>query len=269
MEQEKIGAFIFMLRKEKGLTQKDLAAQLNVTDKAVSKWERGLCYPDISLLATLAEALGVSVVELLQGERCACVSPTAETAADHAVVYAEKAAGDKNRTIRHMIAAGFTATLLLGGTVCAICNAAVSHALTWAWYPICSIALAWCVCLPVLKRGRNGVVLSLAALSVLILPYLYVLGRLCGQDILSIGTPMALLGLAFLWSLFAVWRRGRQRPYRAAGWSFMLAAGLNLAVNLVLSRLLETPPFDPWDLIGTAGLLAAAVGCFQFDRMRH
>ena len=54
MEHEKIGAFISLLRKEKGLTQKELAAQLNVTDKAVSKWERGLCYPDISLLSPLS-----------------------------------------------------------------------------------------------------------------------------------------------------------------------------------------------------------------------
>ncbi len=63
------GRFIYELRKEKGLTQKELAENLNVTDKAVSKWETGKCAPDISLLVSLSEILGVSVVEILQGEK--------------------------------------------------------------------------------------------------------------------------------------------------------------------------------------------------------
>lgn len=71
MDNQRIGAFIRELRKEKGLTQKDVAEQLRITDRAVSKWERGLCAPDISLLEPLAELLGVSVSELLRGERAA------------------------------------------------------------------------------------------------------------------------------------------------------------------------------------------------------
>ena len=110
---------------------------------------------------------------------------------------------------------------------------------------------------------------ALFALSVLILPYLYVLERLCGYAVLPIGAPMALLGLGFLWGLFAVWRWDGRRPYRAVGWSFLLTAALNLAANLVLSRLLETAAFDPWNLMETVALLAGAVGCFQFDRMRR
>ncbi len=268
MEQEKIGSLISQLRKEKHLTQKELAAQLNVTDKAVSKWERGLCYPDISLLAPLADALGISVVELLQGER-GCPDQAPERIADSAMVYAEKAVGEKARSLRRFAAAGFTALLLLGGIVCAVCNIAISHTLTWAWYPICSIVLAWCVGYPVLRRGWHGVAWALFALSVLILPYLYVLERLCGYAVLPIGAPMALLGLGFLWGLFAVWRQCRRRKFRMVGWSFLLTAALNLAANLVLSRLLETAAFDPWNLMETVALLAGAVGCFQFDRMRR
>lgn len=56
------------LRKEKNLTQKELANKLNVTDKAVSRWERGVGFPDISTLCPLAEALGVSVSKLLDAE---------------------------------------------------------------------------------------------------------------------------------------------------------------------------------------------------------
>lgn len=69
MNNQKIGDFIKELRKEKGLTQKDLASKLNITDRAVSKWERGLNCPDISLLDELAQILDVSVIEILKGRK--------------------------------------------------------------------------------------------------------------------------------------------------------------------------------------------------------
>lgn len=69
MDNEKFGRFLSQLRREKGLTQRELAEALYVSDKAVSKWERGLSLPDIALLQPLAEELGVTVTELLRGER--------------------------------------------------------------------------------------------------------------------------------------------------------------------------------------------------------
>ena len=60
-----MGELISARRKEKGMTQKDLADQMNVTDKAVSKWERNLSCPDINTIPTLAEVLDISVDELL------------------------------------------------------------------------------------------------------------------------------------------------------------------------------------------------------------
>lgn len=69
MDQEKIGKFISENRKDKNMTQKQLAEQLGVSINAVSKWERGLCLMDMSLLKPLSEILGISVNELLSGER--------------------------------------------------------------------------------------------------------------------------------------------------------------------------------------------------------
>ncbi len=86
----KMADFISSLRKEKQLTQKDLAEQLGVTDKAVSKWERGLSCPDISLLAPLAYILGVSASELLNGERAETPMPEMEAAVETTLQYADK-----------------------------------------------------------------------------------------------------------------------------------------------------------------------------------
>lgn len=69
MDTIKIGKFIKELRKEQNLTQKELANKLGITDRAVSRWERGVGCPDISLLSDLSKILNISISELLNGER--------------------------------------------------------------------------------------------------------------------------------------------------------------------------------------------------------
>ena len=69
MNQIKIGKFIAECRKQKNLTQMQLAEKLNITDKAVSKWERGMAMPDSSIMLQLCDILDISVNELLNGEK--------------------------------------------------------------------------------------------------------------------------------------------------------------------------------------------------------
>ncbi len=69
MDAGKTGAFIAELRGELRLTQKELADRIGVTDKAVSKWERGRGFPDVAILEVLAKELDVSIAELMSGER--------------------------------------------------------------------------------------------------------------------------------------------------------------------------------------------------------
>ena len=67
MDAKIIGSYIAQKRKEANLSQKDLSELLHITDKAISKWERGLSFPDISLLIPLADILKVSLYDLLTG----------------------------------------------------------------------------------------------------------------------------------------------------------------------------------------------------------
>ena len=66
MKKKTLGMMISSLRKEKGMTQLELAEKMGVTDKAVSKWERDLSYPDLNSIPKLAEIFGVSVEDLMQ-----------------------------------------------------------------------------------------------------------------------------------------------------------------------------------------------------------
>ena len=68
MDQLKIGKFIAECRKQKNLTQMQLAEKLNITDKAISKWERGVSMPDSSIMLELCNILGITVNDLLSGE---------------------------------------------------------------------------------------------------------------------------------------------------------------------------------------------------------
>ena len=67
MDATKTGYFIAKKRKERNMSQKELAEHLHITDKAISKWERGLSFPDITVLIPLSEVLGVSLYDILTG----------------------------------------------------------------------------------------------------------------------------------------------------------------------------------------------------------
>ena len=75
IDKERFGAFLSQLRKERGMTQKELAEKLFVSDKAVSKWERGLSLPDVALLQPLADLMEVTISELLSGQRIPAEAP--------------------------------------------------------------------------------------------------------------------------------------------------------------------------------------------------
>lgn len=88
IDKEAFGAFLADQRKAKGFTQKILAEKLFISDKAVSKWERGLSMPDISLLIPLADILEISVTELLEGRK---LDHTSEMDTDQVEVLVKKA----------------------------------------------------------------------------------------------------------------------------------------------------------------------------------
>ena len=95
MDQKKIGRFLKMLRKEKGITQEQFAEYLGTSGRTISRWETGNNMPDISLLVEIADFFNVSIPEIINGER-KCenmneeVKEVAETLSDYATAEKEK-----------------------------------------------------------------------------------------------------------------------------------------------------------------------------------
>ena len=104
MDQEKIGKFIAELRKEKNLTQEELATKLGITKNAVSKWERGLSMMDVSLFKPVCEILDISIIELLNGEKIKDddINNKTEDTIKNTIEYSNKKI--KNSRIKNIIA---------------------------------------------------------------------------------------------------------------------------------------------------------------------
>ena len=100
-----------------------------------------------------------------------------EQSVDHALGYAEKTANRRATSFRNILAIAFSLLLLVGMVVCLICDIAISGKFTWSLYPISSILFAWVVMVPFVKCGRKGLLGSLVALSIFIIPFLYVTMR--------------------------------------------------------------------------------------------
>jgi transcriptional regulator with XRE-family HTH domain len=140
------GQFVTAKRRAAGLTQLGLAERLFVTESAVSKWERGVSYPDISLVAPLAEHLGVSEGELIK--------------ASDDVVAAQ--VGREARHYRRWRAGVLRTTAIayaLALATCFIVNLAVDHTLSWFWIVLSAIAVAFSLTtLPLLAVRHRGLI---------------------------------------------------------------------------------------------------------------
>jgi transcriptional regulator with XRE-family HTH domain len=156
--KQAFGRFIITKRQEAGLTQRDLAERLFVTESAVSKWERGRSYPDITLVDSLSRELGVSEGELIN-------------ASDDRV--ARELARDARGYRRWKAAIFWTTTLAYAVALvtCFIVDLSLEHTLDWFWVVVTAIAVAFSLTtLPLLRvRPKGWIVLGASVVSLVAL----------------------------------------------------------------------------------------------------
>ena len=261
MENKEIGKFIYEVRKEKGLTQKELGDILNITDKAVSKWERGLSLPDITIIPSLANALGISTAELINGRKNDVIKPKGNT---------QKKRGFMTFKQNILISAIFSALCLIAVFICLICDIASNLNVTWSLYPILSIAFSFFLVFPLLFKGLKGIKLSLIALSVLIFPFLLSLSLIIKNDlILPVGMSTAAIVLIYIWVVFYLFNKLKKRKLTAFAVALFLFLPFCVVINTVLSHILSVPWFDVWDAVSMFIILITAIILLLIDRSRQ
>ncbi|HIV43583.1 MAG TPA: helix-turn-helix domain-containing protein [Candidatus Faecalibacterium avium] len=210
-------AYITKKRKETGLTQEELAKRLFVTKSTVSKWERGVSYPDISLVCGICRALSISEHEFF-------------TACDDVAALREqkdaKAYNDLLRNWRMF----FTICYITAIAICFICNLAIFHTLSWFWIVLTALMLTWCCTnIPLNRRIQHkGQAFGIAASGCLML-LLFACWGFVGGTWIGFGTAVTSVCIALPWGLYLLTRfcpqhRGFPAIVMAAvtGWTFLL-----------------------------------------------
>lgn len=270
MNQVEIGKFIAGCRKEKGLTQVQLAEKLNITDRAVSKWETGKSMPDSSIMLELCEILGITVNELLSGERIEMNSNYEEKVSENLIEFKRK---DENNLKKNtVISIVYSITMIIAALVCCICDIATSGTVSWSKITLASILFAWVISFPLILLGKKGILVSLISITVFIFPYLVVLGlAVDNRAVMVIGAVMATISLLFMWAVYLLFRKFKDRKLFAAGIAALMAVPFTLIVNITLSGMIGEPVIDVWDILSAFIILVVAVGFFigDYSRRKH
>ncbi len=188
MENKKVFAdFITQKRKASGLTQKELAGRLFVSDTAVSKWERGISYPDITLIPGICKELQISEHEFFT----ACDDLAAREEKKQAKSYRKA-----KKVYQWIMYISYAAALI----TCFICNLAVDHTLSWFFIVLASVAIGFSLTnLPLLLKKHNTLIISgcVTLGTYLLLFVCYLQER--GPWLYEIALPVATLSLLLGW----------------------------------------------------------------------
>ena len=262
-EKQSFGAYIRRKRQAAGLTQKELAGRLFVTESGVSKWERDLSYPDVSLIPAICRELGISEHEFFT----ACDDDQAHVQARQAAVWRRGVAG-----CRQALLAG----CLIAAVVCPIVELAVFHRLGWSLIVLASVALPWAWWAVWRFCGGHVLPLCMAITSVWVFPLLAVVHRFTGGGwLMGAAFPLAAVGSAFLWAYFICLRYLPTGPWLKAGVFTLITAVASPVFNALCERLIpDTRQLWHLNYITFAALLAAAVillaiGALQERKQRN
>ena len=198
-----IGKFIQEIRKEKGLTQKELAELIGVSDKTISKWENGNSSPDTSMLMSLSEALEVTVNELLSAERIAPENYSMKAEETIMTLMKENEAGKRTHLISQIIGVLLIVLAFILIFVVSAGTGAITFFLDSASF-IFLLIISVGVVLVSGVRGRNSVLMLLSktvipiGLVIAIVEFIIFMALIC--DLSYIGPNLCVITLSILYS---------------------------------------------------------------------
>lgn len=228
---EKIGKFLIKCRKAKKITQQELANELYVTDKAVSKWERGICLPDISLLQKLAKIFNLTVDDLLNGEKNNIENK--ETTLNNGVYYLKKLNKDqieKGLKITFMI---ISILSLISILLCLGIEFILDKSFTWSLITITAITSGYLILLSAYRMRNVGKVLCLTTMITSLMLYVFSI-LLSNNLIINIGGCVTILSAIMLYIFWKLILKFKKRVFLILGLISLISVVFNCIIHGIL-----------------------------------
>lgn len=219
-DKKNFGKYILEKRKEANLTQEELASKLYVIPTTISKWERGITYPDITMITNLCKELNISEHEFF-------------TACDDSVFRNEKKEIEKFRTIQKGILYFLNIGYVLGIITCFICNLVIEHQLSWFFIVFVGIGLSFSITtLPFyLKKNKMKWLKVTTIFSLLIYGLLFVIHNVVGGEWFLGSILIATYVLLVLWIMMIVSIFSKIDYHYKIALGFLLMAILTVTMN--------------------------------------
>ena len=273
MNYKKIGTFICSLRKEKNLTQKELADKLNITNKAISKWERGISCPDISLLIPLSDILDVTTNEILNGEReeISDINEDIDRKVKKTLSYMVNISSEKSKKYLNYIFLGISFSLIISIIICLICDYVLYNSFSWSLVVCASCILSWLIILSIFKSKKNRFKSVIISITLSIIPYLFTLSIILENNLIfSLGSIFAILGIVYIWILYYLYIKMKHKKFKITGIAFLLLIPLSFSINRIANYFLGPDPFEIFNVIlNTFSAIIIALICFKISKKRN
>lgn len=229
---EQIGELIIELRKEKGMTQKQLAEHLHISDHTISKWERNIGYPDISLLQPLAEVLGIDVDVLLSGKR------ENKQQEPKTSSYLLNYVSERMRKNTHILMGVLSLIGMLAILICFICDYANANTFSWSLIVAISILYAIAILACFLFTKKEKIMKGTMAVTVGIFPFLWCIAFVLQQDwFLYPALPIVFLCICYTWAMVLLFRFWEGNILYKIAILIAIAPVLSIMINGILGAI--------------------------------
>lgn len=269
MKQDEIGKQIVIARKKLNYTQRQVADKIGVSDKTVSKWERGVGCPDISLLLPLCEVLCIDVSQLLGKQKEASLNPEQQNV-KQTVEYAKLKIVENQSKVKRFLFYSLLGLSSIALCICLLVDYVLSATFTWSIITTSSLLYAMAILGVMLLTKKYWIQKTLLCASLLLLPFLYIIAmqpNITGIEMhlfRSLATKIGLLSIAEIWIIYVIAFHARISLWYRAALIILVCVPFQFLVNIIVG---DMQPYF-W-IQGGANIVVASILAFIGTSIKH
>lgn len=273
MDNQEFGSRIAEARKKNGMTQRELAERLDVTDKAVSKWECGKGFPEITLLPKLSKVLGIKPEDLLadkakvessglQKEPVTSQIESVDPQVDLVTSVIRYSGEQQYRKLSRLVFPIICGALGIAAFVCALVDYCITQSLTWSRFPLSALLFCFVVLLPIFLLKKHRTAFGASVFFAGLIPYLLYLESLVPTKGWVIGLALPIAAMTAGCTALSIWLFLYSKVDRLIAAAIVLAdtgVAMNFLINEIVMRYVDKQYFNISVFITASCFAVAAV----------